>query len=294
MTKLSRMIVGGAALGAGGLLLGRTTRRRWRTASERAIRQLTAAAAAERTHGYLQPVNELPDPVRRYFAVVLQEGQPWIRLATVRWCGAFRLVDDAHLDARWRVCRANQVFTTAPPGFLWDAQIRMAPFVATLIRDAYIGGRCSMQVAALGLFRGARSQDGPELNASALQRYLGEAVWFPTALLPSARLRWQPIDDRSARAVLTDGPTTVSMDFEFAASGEIISTWTPGRYRATDGALTSTPFGGVYWRYADRQGIRIPLEAEAYWTLGGRAVPYWRGTVDDIEYDTFDVRLQSS
>ena len=43
---------------------------------------------------------------------------------------------------------------------------------------------------------------GREIDQSALVRYLTEAVYFPTALLPSRTLRWEELDSDSARATL--------------------------------------------------------------------------------------------
>ena len=53
---------------------------------------------------------------------------------------------------------------------------------------------------------------GREIDQSALVRYLTEAVYFPTALLPSRTLRWEELDADSARATL------VSPGVPFAAS----------------------------------------------------------------------------
>ena len=46
---------------------------------------------------------------------------------------------------------------------------------------------------------------GREIDQSALVRYLTEAVYFPTALLPSRTLRWEELDADSARATLVSG-----------------------------------------------------------------------------------------
>ncbi len=44
-----------------------------------------------------------------------------------------------------------------------------------------------------------------ELAQGALMCYLAEAIWFPTALLPSDTLSWHEIDSESAQGVLKDG-----------------------------------------------------------------------------------------
>ena len=39
-----------------------------------------------------------------------------------------------------------------------------------------------------------------EVAQGELMRFFAEAAWYPTALLPSQGVRWQAVDDTSARA----------------------------------------------------------------------------------------------
>src|ERR687884_130269 len=99
------------------------------------------------------------------------------------------------------------------------------------VRDAYVAGQGSMQGKVLSLVPVVNERAKAELNAGALQRYLAEAVWFPTALLPTAGVQWSAIDNRRALATLTDCGTTVSLKFHFNEAGEITGVSTSGRYR---------------------------------------------------------------
>jgi len=101
----------------------------------------------------------------------------------------------------------------------------------------------------------------PEAASASLVRYLAEAAWLPTALLPSENLTWAPIDDRSARATLTDATTRVSLDVHFGAQGEIVSVSTL-RHRDENGVLVLTPWGGRYRDYTSIQGMMIPMAAD--------------------------------
>jgi hypothetical protein len=46
----------------------------------------------------------------------------------------------------------------------------------------------------------------PEPAQVELMRYLAKAVWYPTALLPRQGVRWDLIDEATARASLTFSP----------------------------------------------------------------------------------------
>jgi hypothetical protein len=142
--------------------------------------------------------------------------------------------------------------------------------------------------ALLAVVPVVREADGPELRAGALQRYLAESVWLPTALLPGERVSWNPIDDSHARATLTDGETSVALEFEFGPEGEILGVYTPGRQRAAapePGGYDTLPWGGRYRRYEERTGMWVPLESEVYWVVDGREQPYYRGRNVRVEYD---------
>src|SRR5690606_36959427 len=56
----------------------------------------------------------------------------------------------------------------------------------------------SGRVSLLSTLKIAEAAGRPELDASALHRYLAESVWFPSALLPQSGVTWTPLDDRRA------------------------------------------------------------------------------------------------
>ena len=235
-----------------------------------------------------QSLGSLPAPVERYFRTVLQEGQPHIRSALVTQAGEFRSKESPDPKAGWRPFEATQIFTTEPPGFVWDARIRMAPLMSVRVRDAYVAGHASMHGALLGIVTVVDAADDPQLRTGALQRYLAESVWFPTALLPRDRLHWSPIDEAHARATLIDGETSATLEFEFGPNDEIVGCYTPDRPRAlsrASGHYVKLPWGGRYRRYDKRGGVRVPLEAEVYWVVDGKEQPYYRGRNLRVEYD---------
>ena len=179
---------------------------------------------------------------------------------------------------------ATQVFSARPAGFVWDARIQMAPHVPVHVRDAYLAGAGSMLGKVLGLVPVLDVHDIPEMAAGALQRYLVEAVWFPTALLPSQGVQWAPVSESAARATLTDGKTAVSLEFRFNAEGEITGAFAQSRYREVKGAFQPTPWGSRCADYAERGGMRIPLEGEVEWRLPDRSLPYLRARITEISY----------
>jgi hypothetical protein len=100
----------------------------------------------------------------------------------------------------------------------------MAPGVGVRVRDAFVDGDGSMVGRLMGLWPVVAVESTPEIDAGALHRYLAEAVWYPTALLPSHGVVWTSLGGTKARAALTVGATAVWLDFSFGADG-LVSGW---------------------------------------------------------------------
>src|SRR5688572_10265503 len=265
----------------------------WRRATARAVARLTYETEAAGPIPNVPAAGEvsaevqlegLPRPVIRYFRFALPPGQPRIRGAHIRWAGEFQL----RPNAGWSPFRAEQDFTTRRPGFVWDAEIRMLGFVPMRVRDSYIGGTGAMLGRLGGVVPLVNQHDSAEMASGALTRWLGEAMWFPTALLPDANpgegVHWDAIDDSTARATLTDGEISVQAEFHFAPTGEI-TRMTAMRYRDVNGVGVLTRFEAICGSYARREGIMIPMRAEVAWLLPEGRFPYWRGRPVEVRYD---------
>ncbi len=256
---------------------------RWDGVTDRMAERLGSAASRQQQKNVsFKDLGSLPAPVARYLRTVLKDGQPLIRSARVKHTGEFRTSLE---DRSWVPFTSTQFFSTAAPGFVWDASMRMAPLMSVHVRDAYVDGKGSMQARSLAVVPVMDERDKAELNAGALQRYLAEAVWFPTALLPGGGVTWSAINDNKALATLTDSGTTVSLEFWFNEKGEIASIYTPGRYRAERGSYVPTPWLVTVRSYEERGGMRIPIEGEAEWQLPGGSQSYWKGKITDVQYE---------
>lgn len=224
----------------------------------------------------------LPDPVARYLRHVLRDGQARIRVARLRQRGELRT---DFRSQRWLGFEADHTAAAGPPGFVWDARVRVAPLLHLRVRDAYVGGRGSGRVSLLSAVTVAAAAGRPEIDAGSLHRYLAEAVWYPTALLPGDALRWTPIDATRALATLTDANTTVSLEFRFDDAGEVAGIFTPGRWGAFPGGYALVPWEGRLGDYRLCDGLRVPHAAEVGWHAAGAWQCVWRGEVAGASYE---------
>ncbi len=223
-----------------------------------------------------------PPPVQRYFRAVLKDGQPIVAAASVEHRGSFNMSTSGE---QWKSFASTQRVVTQRPGFVWDARIAMLPGLVVHVHDAYVAGEGILHAAILGLFTLADLRGGEAVAEGELMRFLAEAAWYPTALLPSQGVQWEPVDDRSARATLVDGPLGLTLLFRFNDEGLVESVRAEARGRTVGGRVVMTPWQGRWSDYRDHGGMRVPFSGEVAWLLPEGAKPYWRGTITAMSYE---------
>lgn len=269
-------------LGCLGLLLVLSAYR-WRRETTRLVKQLRLRGPATRPTTFnTAELRGLPPPVVRYFGTVLSDAHPVIRYARLVQRGRFLVRPTPN---GWRPFTAEEHFGTESGGFVWSARIAMAPRLSIWVRDGLVGGTGSMRAGVMGLWTVADVKHTPEIAEAALQRYLAEAVWFPTALLPSQGVAWAAMGDTSARATLTVAGSTASLDFHFGGDGLVKRVYTAARGREVEGRAVPTPWQGRFSRYESRDGVTIPIAGEVEWLLPEGARPYWRGELTAVSFE---------
>jgi hypothetical protein len=283
MSWTARFLIGlaGLLLVAGAALLW--AHWRWQQGTQALRGQLSVARVPLMPkHFDRAELAALPEPVQRYLSRVLKEGQPLIAVARFTHSGTFNM---GATQPSWAPFSSDQIVSTQRPGFDWDGRVSMGPGLSVLVHDAYVAGEGLLVAKPMGLFAVANIRGTPEVAQGELMRFLGETPWYPTALLPSQGVRWQAIDERHARATLTDGATTVSLVFGFGADGLIETVYAEARARTVGDHIEMTPWQVRVWNYAEREGVMIPLEGEVAWLLPAGPYPYWRGKLETISYE---------
>jgi hypothetical protein len=255
---------------------------RWKSGTRRLRGELEAARLPIKLQTYF--VNELvglPAPVQRYFRAALVDGLRVVADVAIAQTGSF---NRSETKPAWKSFTATQRVITRRPGYFWDARIAMFPGASVRVRDAYVAGEGILQAAVLGLFPIANLRDSGELARGELMRFLAEAAWYPTALLPSQGVRWEPVDEHSARATLSDGAVTVALIFRFNATDLIEGVRAEARGRMVGANVELLPWEGRFWNYATRAGMHVPLDGEVSWIHPEGPKPYWRGHITRLNY----------
>lgn len=216
-------------------------------------------------------IDNLPEPVQRYFNHILKEGQPYISYARIKHDGQFK----AGFDKDWVNITGEQYATTGKPGFIWKGTTSM--FVA---RDMYISDKGRLIVSIFSLVNVVNAK-GENYNQGELLRWLGESVLYPTNLLPGNRLEWIPIDSNTAKLVFNYKGLSLFFKITFNAIGEITEMETK-RYMDAKNEET--------WvikatNYKEFNNVMIPASFDVLWRLDKGDFSYAKFNITEVEYN---------
>ena len=181
---------GAAALTAGAIVYGRSS---WEATTVALHNQLDAERTPPSPPFFDESeLDGLPVPVQRFFQAALKPGQPIVTTARIEHAGVFNMSETGE---QWKPFTSRQFVVMRRPGFVWDARIAAIRGVPVFVHDAYVGGVGFLHAHLFGLAKLADLRGGPEIARGELMRFLAEAAWYPTALLPSQGVCWQTVDD---------------------------------------------------------------------------------------------------
>lgn len=243
------------------------------------LRGEAPATAATVSYAALDAAH-LPGIVKAYLERSLSDGAPIPRIASLRQRGGFRL----KAGQPFMGMEAEQLFSVQAPGLVWQARMKMVPGLPILVRDTLIGGHGTFGGRLLGLVTVAAGS-GPETDEATLVRYLSEAIWFPYALLPSDRLRWEAVGDKSARAILDDRGHTVTGVYAFDDSARPIA-FDADRARDVDGTPVRTPWHVTLGQHTRMAGVEIPSKGTATWRLPEGPLEYGRFEITSLAFES--------
>ena len=204
----------------------------------------------------------LPPVVQKWMERSQVIGKKMVQQVEVTQSGRMR----AQPGGNWMPLTATQYFTISKPGFIWMADMEAAPFVTVKGRDLYQDGKGHMFVKAMALFPVADAR-GAATDQGSMLRYLAEICWFPSAALNSF-IQWEPVDARSAKAIMRYGAVEGSGIFTFDENGDIRSFDALRYYERKGGAtlekwhIDMDPAG-----FKTFDGVRIPAKSSVTWKL---------------------------
>lgn len=233
----------------------------WRLADHRADRAEWArlAATQPRNPARFDPamVAGLPEPARRFFAFAIEPGAPLFTVAELEMTGQFSL--GTKQEPAYLPMQARQILA-APEGFLWTMSAANG-----LMRVSGSDSGSWTRFWLLGLGPVARSGGTADHARSAFGRYAAESVfWTPAALLPGPNVRWEPVDENTARVTISHGGMEQPVDVTVNAEGRPLKVEMPRWTNANpEREFRLQPFGGYLAEFRQFGGYRLPTHVEA-------------------------------
>jgi hypothetical protein len=162
----------------------------------------------------------LPPPVERFRTFALRDGPARVetlRIETSAWM---------RRPGMPRIPLSIRMWHRVGRAFVHDIRIGRNPLAVQLGLDAYVDGRGLMRV-------GSSTNVGPHFDQGALIALWAEALCFPSAWEVREDVRWEPVDDRTARLVVPgpEGEIPITVGFDPGSTCPI--SCAADRYKAT-------------------------------------------------------------
>ena len=226
----------------------------------------------ERAGGGEAPALPVPPIIRSYLRRAVS-GRPAPKVVCLRQSAEMR----GSPGDSWRPLTATQLIGIHEPGFVWVAQMQVAPLLSARILDCYESGNGLLEARLFGSLRLARAA-GPETSKGELMRYLAELPWAPHAMLHNPFLEWRELDPSMVEvsAESTGGPARVRLIFE---NGDVVRADAEDRPRLVGGRTIPTRWGAQCFDYREIDGCRVPTRAVVSWFLESGPFDYFRGSL---------------
>jgi hypothetical protein len=211
----------------------------------------------------------LPVPVKRYYMETIGDQIPIIetavltgsvklRFAGITFNSRFRFIHDAGKDYRHYI----------------DATIFGYPLLR--VNEHYLDGNSRLELP-FGVV-----ENEPKINMAANLGLWAESIWLPSIFITDPRVRWQAIDENSARLIVPFGDDEDEFVVRFDPQTGLLREMQAMRYKdAKDEHKVSWHNVAVEWKTF--HGMLIPYVGSVTWLDEGS--PWATFTIEDIVYN---------
>lgn len=242
--------------------------------------EILSATNAEREAIFSEnEIQDLPKPVRNWLLHCGAIGKPKTRTGKLTQVAQMKMKPD---QKDWFEAKALQYTVVDPPAFNWTVDLKMNPFLWIKGRDSFKAGKGEMLIKLNSLFNLVNA-NGPKIDEGALQRFLGEMVWFPS-LAVSPFVSWEELDDLSAKATLDYQNTKGSGTFYFNEDGDFVK-FIALRFQGDNPNEARKEWILTVEEYAVFEGIKVPSKMKASWNLEQGEWNWLKLEIKNLEYN---------
>lgn len=198
--------------------------------------------------------SDLPAPVRRFAQAVYGDSLPVIETALIT--GRAPLAPTGlPMPTRFRF-----YYDAARSSHYHDIQVTWFNLTFMRIHERNLEGHVRLDLSILG-----QVDDAPRTNRAGIQGYWGEALaWLPAIPLTDSRVRWEAVDDTTARLYLPGLDDEEAFTVRFDAATGLMTEIETRRYQAEANPERWRWFNRVLaWGEVD--GLRVPVRSQTQW-----------------------------
>ncbi|MBS1585919.1 MAG: hypothetical protein JSS82_10295 [Bacteroidetes bacterium] len=222
-------------------------------------------------------VEQLPKCVQQWLAKSGALEKPAPRSVSLLQSGLMRTSP----RGKWMKVSAQQYFDIERPAFLWNANVRMSPFIWFTGRDSYEHGKGHMLIKLFSLLPIVNAR-GYKIDQGSLLRYLGEMCWFPAAA-KSKYIHWEALGPNQAKATMIYWGVQGEGVFNFDESGRITS-FSAHRYMAKGKRSSLEHWHIPITEWKRFNGVLVPSKGEVTWKLRHEDFSYFKWEIIDMTY----------
>jgi hypothetical protein len=212
---------------------------------------------------------DLPAPVARYYQATMGASVPVVESAVITGRGTVRFAG-VTFPARMRFTHA------AGRGYRHYIEATVFGVPVLKVNERYLDGAARMELP-VGVI-----ENEPKIDMAANLGLWGESIWLPSIFITDPRVRWDAIDDNSARLIVPfeDGEDAFTAIFDPHTG--LLTSMEALRYReASD--TEKQPWLLEILAWDSYHGIRIPSRSQVTW--GDERAPWLIIEVEDIAFN---------
>jgi hypothetical protein len=216
--------------------------------------------------GTVEIPSDLPAPVRRYFQVALGDRSP--RIESLIVYGRARANFGIWLPLRYRL--------THRPGCDFERYMEVTWFGLPVLKaiDRYVHG-----VGMTGPV--GRAATGPAIDQGANMILWAEVPLMPSLWITDRRIRWEAVDDTTARLIFPFGDGEDELTVYFDPESGLIARVTALRYR--DEKSGKIPWRVDFPTWQTVNGVKLPARIAVTWEDQGKPWSYWN--IEDVYWN---------
>jgi hypothetical protein len=213
--------------------------------------------------------SNLPLPVAHFYQAIAGEQIPHVRSAVISGRASLRLAGIT-LPARLRFTH------TAGRDYRHYIEATMYGFPLLKVNEYFLDGHSRLELP-VGII-----ENEPKVDMAANLGLWGESIWLPSIYITDPRVRWEAIDEVTARLIVPFGDEEDTFTVTFDPQSGLIQNMKALRYKqATDDEKKLWLLEALEW---DRfNGILVPSISTVTWEDDGH--PWLSINLDEVVYN---------